>query len=357
MSIQEKLGLKWATPHYFLDKEVWTKFIRIEKKILSILAVIVLLFGVIFDTSTRTTLFLAVCMIFLRRILGGGICTSTKRLDGQNIIVTGSNAGIGKLTALDLSARGANIIMACRNTKAAEKVAASIKKETGGTVDVLQMDLSSLASIREFAEQVKAKYSCIHQLINNAGIMFAPQSKTGDGFDITMGTNHLGPHYLTQLLLPLLRHTEPARIINLSSLAHQNGVMDFDNFNFEKGSYSKNTVYGTSKLANILFTRQLAKEVKGSNIQVFSLHPGVVQSELGRHLPYPFDIFYNGGMQVVFKNTEEGAQTSIYCATEAVQDDLMYFADCAVGNPSPAAQDDEAALKLWKLSEKLLKSM
>merc|ERR1719247_1194941 len=133
----------------------------------------------------------------------------------------------------------------------------------------------------------------------------APQSKTENGFDITMGTNHLGSFYLTQLLLPQLRHSEPARIINLSSLAHQSGKMDFDNFNFEKGAYDKNLVYGTSKLANILFTRQLAKEVKGSNIQVFSIHPGVVQSELGRHLPYPFDIFYNGGMQLVFKKTIE----------------------------------------------------
>merc|ERR1719247_1816461 len=131
----------------------------------------------------------------------------------------------------------------------------------------------------------------------------APQSKTENGFDITMGTNHLGSFYLTQLLLPQLRHSEPARIINLSSLAHQSGKMDFDNFNFEKGAYDKNLVYGTSKLANILFTRQLAKEVKDSNIQVFSLHPGAVQSELGRHMPYPIPDIARNGFQLIGKST------------------------------------------------------
>ncbi|CAL4123176.1 unnamed protein product, partial [Meganyctiphanes norvegica] len=266
MSVLDKLGpfrLKWASREFFLNKAAWQKFFEYEKKNLSILAVIILILGLIFDTRTRTTLLLTISILILRRIMAGGICTSTKRLDGQNIIVTGCNAGIGKETALDLSARGAKIIMACRDTKKAEKAAAFIKKETGGEVDVLQLDLSSLLSIYDFVEQIKVKYSCIHQLINNAGIMMAPQSKTENGFDITMGTNHLGSFYLTQLLLPQLRHSEPARIINLSSLAHQSGKMDFDNFNFEKGAYDKNLVYGTSKLANILFTRQLAKEVKG----------------------------------------------------------------------------------------------
>lgn len=358
MSVLDKIGpaaLKWATPKFFLDKAAWRKFFEWEIHTLSIWTAIILLFGVIFDSSTRTTVFRTILMIFLRRVFAGGICTSTKRLDGQNIIVTGSNVGIGKETALDLSARGANIIMACRNTKAAEKTADFIKKKTDGKVEVLQMDLSSLASIREFVEAVKSKYTSIHQLINNAGIMRSPQSKTTDGFDITIGTNHVGTFYLTQLLMPLLRHADQARIINLASLAHQSGKMDLDNFNYEKGTYNKSLVYGTSKLANILFTRQLAKEIKGSNIQVFSVHPGVVKSELGRHLPYPFSVFYGYGMQLIFKDTVQGAQTTLYCATDAQQDELMYFADCEVGNPSPAARDDNDALQLWKFTEKLVK--
>ncbi|CAL4070341.1 unnamed protein product, partial [Meganyctiphanes norvegica] len=315
---------------------------------------LVLVIGVIFDTSTRTTLSHGIIVLLLRRICAGGICTSTKRLDGQNIIITGCSAGIGKETALDLSARGAKIIMACRDTKKAEKVATFISQETGGETDVIQMDLSSLVSIREFSEQVKRKYSHIHQLINNAGIMFAPKSQTVDGFDITMGTNHLGHFYLTHLLLPLLKHSEPARIINLSSRAHWRGKMDFEDFNFEKRDYGLLTVYGTSKLANILFTRQLAKEVKDSNIQVFSLHPGAVQSELGRHMPYPIANLARNGLQLFSKSTAEGAQTSIHCATEAVQDDLLYYTDCSVGDPSPAARDDDAAQKLWKFSENVI---
>jgi len=355
MSIKEKLGINWFTKEYFLDKATLEKFFELEKNVLALYAIFILVIGIVFDTSTRTTVLLATAALLTRRLSAGGICTSTKRLDGQNIIITGCNAGIGKETALDLSARGAKIIMACRDTKKAEKAAAFISKETGGELDVIQMDLSSLASIREFAEQVKGKYSKIHQLINNAGIMFAPKAKTKDGFDITMGTNHLGPFYLTHLLLPLLRHSEPARIINLSSGAH-NWVseMNFD-FNCDEGSYSVIKVYGYSKLANILFTRQLAKEVKGSNIQVFSVHPGGVQSNLGQHMPYPINHFASNGMQMVLKGTIEGAQTSVYCATEAVQDDLFYFADCAVGKPTPAATDDDAAQKLWKLSETALK--
>ncbi|CAL4135078.1 unnamed protein product, partial [Meganyctiphanes norvegica] len=326
MTVQEKLGLKWLTPEYFLDKAAWEKFFKFEKDILSVWAVIILVTGVFFDTSIRTSMFYVISVLLVRRIVAGGICTSTKRLDGQNIIITGCNTGIGKETALDLSARGAKIIMACRDTKKAEKVAAFISKETGGEIDVIQMDLSSLASIREFAKQVKEKYSHIHQLINNAGIMLALKSKTEDGFDITMGTNHLGPFYLTHLLLPLLRHSEPARIINVSSLMHWSGKLDFEDFNLEKGDYNRMTAYSTSKLANIIFTRQLAKEVNGSNIQVFSLHPGSVQSEIGRNLPYPMNLLANNGNQLFFsKSTVEGAQTSVYCATEAVQDDLFYY--------------------------------
>lgn len=347
--------LKWLTPEYFLEKAAWEKFFKMEKHTLSAWGIIILVIGLIFDTSTRTTLFHAVSVILIRRIMAGGICTSTKRLDGQNIIITGCNVGIGKETALDLSTRGAKIIMACRDTKKAEKTAAFITQETGGKVDVIQMNLSSLASIREFAEQIKGKYHRIHQLINNAGIMFAPQSKTDDGFDITIGTNHLGHFYLTHLLLPLMKHSEPARIINLASLGHWRGKMDFDNFHFEKGDYDLFKVYGTSKLANVLFTRQLAKEVKGSNIQVFSVHPGGVQSELGRYFPYPINHLIKNVGQLFIKSTLEGAQTSIYCATDAVQDDLFYFADCTIGNPSPAARDDDAALKLWKHSENILK--
>lgn len=246
---------------------------------------------------------------------------------------------------------GAKIIMACRDTKKAEKAAIEIERETGGEVVVMKLDLASLTSIRTFAEELKTKEKRIHMLINNAGIMMCPFMKTEDGFEMQMGTNHFGHFLLTNLLLPLLTHSEPARIITLSSLAHLSGVIPFDDMNYEKG-YDRIQAYGNSKVANVLFTRHLAKKVKGTNIKVFSVHPGAVQSELARHIGGDIMKYL---MPFFVKKTAEGMQTTLYCALEADQDDEhYYFSDCVVGYTSSYARSDETAKKLWDLSEKMV---
>jgi len=292
-----------------------------------------------------------VCIIAFRRYLAGGICNNTKRLHNQTIIITGSNIGIGKETARELLRRGAHVILACRTLAKAEDARRELCRE-GGKVEVRQLDLSNLKSIREFAAGIEKDDVQVHMLINNAGVMMCPYTETTDGFEMQMGTNHLGHFLLTNLLLPSIKkHKQPARIINLSSLAHLAGAIDVDNFN-DKYNYDETQVYCNSKLANVLFTRELARQLKGTNIQVFSVHPGAVLSNLASHLVSSF--VNNYLMGPLLKTTMQGAQTTIYCATEATQSQEMYFSDCSVGWAAPQAKDDTVAQQLWKHSSKLV---
>ncbi|KAG0727807.1 Retinol dehydrogenase 12 [Chionoecetes opilio] len=251
---------KWVTARYFT--EGWGTFFKEELYTLAILNLLVGLVGFVLGHSiTCTALHMAVVVV-ARRVMAGGFCCSSKKLDGQTIVVTGCNVGIGRATVRDLSLRGARVVMACRDTHMADKVAAEIRRETGGDLVAMKLDLASLASVRSFAAELRANIGEIHMLINNAGVMFCPYKKTEDGFEMQMGTNHLGHFLLTNLLLPLMTHSQPARIINVSSLGHAGGIIPLEDMNYEK-SYNKYEAYFNSKLANILFTRQLAKKLKG----------------------------------------------------------------------------------------------
>lgn len=286
-----------------------------------------------------------------RRFLAGGLCSSTKRLTGQTVVITGANVGIGKETARDMLRRGAHVIFACRDVAKAEAARQELRGE-GGRAEVRKLDLSSLQSVREFADGIKKDNIKVHILINNAGVMMCPYMETSEGFELQMGTNHLGHFLLTNLLLPQMKHGEPARIINVSSLAHLRGKIDFEDFNYKKG-YDRVQAYGNSKFANVVFTRQLAKILKGTNIQVFSLHPGAVYSNLSRHLiPQFINDFVS---PLLTKTTMEGAQTTIYCALEATQHPEMYFSDCSVGWAIASSKDEALAEKFWKFSADLVK--
>lgn len=345
------LSLKWVTLRYFT--EGWDTFFREEFVSLGMVSALVGLVDLILGHSLSCFVTHVALLILVRRIQAGGMCSSSKRLDGQTIVVTGCNVGIGQETARALSHRGAKVVMACRDTHMAEKVATEITKETGGELVVMKLDLASLASVRAFAADLKAKESRIHMLINNAGVMFCPYMKTEDGFEMQMGTNHLGHFLLTSLLLPLLTHSEPARIITVSSLGHIGGTIPFEDMNLEK-KYSRFEAYGNSKLANILFTRQLAKRLKGTNIQVFSLHPGSVQSNLARHM-FSKEWLPTGRLSsLLIKTTVEGAQTTLYCALEAQQQEPYYYSDCNIGAVIKAARDDALAEKLWQVSEEMV---
>lgn len=281
--------------------------------------------------------------------------SSAQRLDGKTVVITGANTGIGKETAIDLAKRGARIIIACRDM---EKGQAALKEviETSANENVtcMKLDLSDSKSIREFAESINKGEDKLNILINNAGVMVCPYGKTADGFELQIGVNHMGHFLLTYLLLDLIKKSAPARIINVSSMAHTWGSINLEDINSEK-SYDKRGAYSQSKLANVLFTRSLAKRLQGTGVTTYSLHPGVVQTDLWRHLSGPQQFV----MKVVSpftKSSTEGAQTTIFCAVEPALENESggYYSDCAPAKCSAPAQDEDLAQKLWELSCKML---
>ncbi|XP_062335954.1 retinol dehydrogenase 12, like [Osmerus eperlanus] len=281
--------------------------------------------------------------------------SSDARLDDKTVIITGANTGIGKETALDLAKRGARIIMACRDMEKAESALKEVVEGSGNkNVVILKLDLSDTKSIKEFAEVINREESKLNILINNAGVMVCPYGKTADGFEMQIGVNHMGHFLLTYLLIDLIKRSAPSRIINVSSMAHSLGTINLDDINSEKG-YNKNKAYSQSKLANILFTHLLAKRLEGTGVTAYSLHPGVVQTDLWRHL--------NPAQQAVMKmvspftkNSVQGAQTTIYCAVDPGLETKSggYYSDCAPATCSRAATDDSVAQKLWDLSCQML---
>ncbi|KAI5739272.1 hypothetical protein M8J77_017177 [Diaphorina citri] len=300
--------------------------------------------------------------------LFSGKCTADTRLDGKTAIVTGSNTGIGKCTANELAKRGARVIMACRSLEKAETAADDIRtslkdvKDTGEVV-IRQLDLSSLKSVRKCAQEILDNESAIHLLINNAGVMMCPRQLTEDGYELQFATNHLGHYLFTLLLLPRIIKSAPARIINLSSLAHTwgDGSMHFEDINLEKG-YSATGAYGRSKLANILFTTELAKRLQGANItnvNTYAVHPGVVDTELSRHfdsiIPGTAWLYQRvGGLFI--KSPLQGAQTTLYCALDkkCERETGLYYADCKVKSTARRAKNPETAKELWTQSWKLV---
>jgi len=311
---------------------------------------------------------LAMAVYGLRMYMGGGWCHSEARIDGKTVLITGANTGIGKETALDLARRGGRVILACRSIQKGETAAAEIREELGlkktdTRVSVLQIDLASLQSVRQFAEQFKKKEKRLDVLINNAGVMslgFEPRSTTKDGFESTFGVNHLGHFLLTNLLLDVIKASAPSRIITVSSLVHEWAPykVNFDDLNLEK-EYNADHAYRQSKLANILFSHQLAKKLANTGVTTYSLHPGVVRTELTREIPkFPIlsQLLY-AATWPFFKTPLEGAQTQICCAVEPAfaAHTGRYYSDCVEKEPTVEARNDVSAQKLWDISEKLVK--
>ncbi|KAM8714250.1 hypothetical protein ACLKA7_014393 [Drosophila subpalustris] len=277
---------------------------------------------------------------------------------GKIVIVTGSNTGIGKETVLELARRGATVYMACRDKKRTDEARLEIIRETNNqNIHFRELDLASLDSIRKFAADFKKEQNKLHILINNAGIMHCPRMSTKDGFEMQLGVNHMGHFLLTNLLLDLLKKTAPSRIVNVSSLAHSMGKMNFDDLNSEK-SYNSFDAYNQSKLANVLFTRELAKRLEGTGVTVNAVHPGVVQTDLLRHYKF-FEttigrILVKGVQWVFFKTSKNGAQTTLYAALDPDLNGVtgLYFSDCKPKEVSNAAKDEKSAKLLWEESEK-----
>lgn len=300
-----------------------------------------------------------VVLLALRRWLAGGVCRSQARLDGKTVIVTGANTGIGKETALDMARRGARVILACRDEARANKAADEIRRRSGnGNVVVKIVDLASLQSVRNMAKDVNETEERLDILINNAGIVGCPKLQTEDGFEMHFGVNHLGHFLLTNCLLDLLKRSTPSRIVNVSSLAHEKGKIDFDDINKEK-NHTPFTCYQQSKLANVLFTRELANRLQGTGVTAYSLHPGVIYTEIWRHLRPTLPLwkrFVIRPLLHLLKTPRQGAQTTIYCAVDESLEGVsgLYYSDCAPKEAAPQGRDDAAAKRLWDLSASMV---
>uniref|UniRef100_A0A671PUW9 Si:ch211-107o10.3 n=1 Tax=Sinocyclocheilus anshuiensis TaxID=1608454 RepID=A0A671PUW9_9TELE len=293
-------------------------------------------------------------------VTGVGLFALKALLDGKTVLITGANTGIGKETAVDMAKRGhARVILACRDMGRANKAADEVRKRSGnGNVVVKMLDLASMQSVRALAKDVQQTEERLDILINNAGIMMCPQWKTDDGFEMQFGVNHLGHFLLTNLLLDLLKKSTPSRVVNVSSLAHETGKIDFDDINLEK-NYDPLVSYRQSKLANILFTRELAVRLKGTGVTTYALHPGLIQTELGRHIFSSLSLWKRLLFMPIFffvKTPWQGAQTTIYCAVdESLQNTSgLYYSDCAPKEAAPQGRDDAAACRLWDLSASMV---
>ena len=274
-------------------------------------------------------------------------------LQGKHVLITGPTAGIGRTTALALAAQGANLTLLCRSPEKGAALAEEITAAGGAAPTVVEMDMASLASVRQAAEQCLAPGRPIDVLLNNAGVVNTSRKTTVDGFEETLAVNHFAPFLLTGLLLPAIQEGPGARIVNVASGAHAFARgMGFEDLHAEQG-YKTFREYGRSKLANILFTRSLAQRLAEYPVTVNSLHPGAVSTSLGTQnggvmskiLPLIFKPF--------FRSPEKGAETSIYlCSSDEVAGvSGEYFVDCKPVRPKPWARDDEAAARLWRVTE------
>ena len=279
-----------------------------------------------------------------------------ENMNGKVCLVTGGTNGIGKATAQALAKMGATVVIVGRDAQKAALVSKEIQESSGNpNVDWLLADLSSQQDIRRIASEFKNKYSKLHVLINNAGGTFMTRQLSVDGIEMTFSLNHLAYFLLTNLLLDTILASSPARIINVSSDAHSGGKIEFDNLQGER-SYSGIGPYGNSKLANILFTNELARRLEGTGVTVNVLHPGLVSTGFGKNNPGLLMKIMGVVIPLIARSPEEGAETSIYLVSSPAVQNITgkYFVDCKVTQPAPQATDSAVAKKLWDVSAEMV---
>lgn len=273
------------------------------------------------------------------------------------VIVTGANSGMGLASTVQLARKGAHVVMACRSAERGAQALAEARRlsqgEGAGDIEIMLCDLGSLASIRSFAEQFAAKYARLDVLVNNAGVVTLKRQTTSDGFEAMMGVNHLGHFLLTNLLLEKLLLAPQGRIVTVSSGAHKVGKIDFADPYLTKG-FRVWSGYGQSKLANILFTRSLARRLKGSNATANCVHPGAVSTNLGVSRETGFGKMIHSALRPFFLTPAEGARTAVHLASspEAAGINGEYFYKLKTAKISRTAQDPALADKLWAWSER-----
>jgi NAD(P)-dependent dehydrogenase (short-subunit alcohol dehydrogenase family) len=273
-------------------------------------------------------------------------------MEGKICLITGANSGIGKETAKTLAKMNATIVMLCRDKERGEDAQREIIEQSGNkNVDLLICDLSSLQDINDFVTEFKNKYDNLHVLINNAGVMLKKRGLSVDGFEMNFAVHLLGPFLLTNLLLDLLKNSAPSRIINVTSAAHKRSKIDFEDLQSENKKYRLFSIYGISKLAEMLFTYELSRKLEETKVTANAVHPGVVATNLGRDQSK----FSQWFARKFFKSPEEGAQTSIYLASSPEVEGITgkYFINKEPRESSEESYNQEDAERLWTICEKL----
>ncbi|XP_003705146.2 retinol dehydrogenase 13 [Megachile rotundata] len=297
----------------------------------------------------------------LKDYLSGTKYLGEEKLDDKVVIVTGSNTGIGKEVVRDLARRGAKVLMACRDMEKCEIARREIVVDSRNKyIYCRKCDLASQQSIRDFVDQFKKEFNNLHILINNAGVMRCPKSYTKEGIEMQLGVNHMGHFLLTNLLLDVLKESAPSKIINVTSTAHKRGHIKLKDLNSEE-NYEPGDAYAQSKLANILFTRELANKLKGTGVTVNAVHPGIVRTEIMRHMGIYQStmgrIIVDALTWIFIKTPVKGAQPILHVALDPSVKDVTgaYFDNCKMSDVSEEAKNDDIAKWLWEVSTRWTK--
>jgi len=278
---------------------------------------------------------------------------------GKICLVTGASSGIGKATALGLAKLGATVVMVCRDAARGEAALSEIKQKSGNNfVDLLVADLSSQEAIRRLASEYKSRYQRLHVLINNAGVYYTKRHITADGLEAMFAVNYLARFLFTHLLLDIIKQSAPARIINVAGAYHAKGKINFDDLQGEK-DFDGQRANHQSKLADVLFTYELARRLEGTRVTVNCLHPGMVATDLidkDKDFPVFFKYLYKLSRPLM-KSPAQGAETSLYLASSPEVEGItgQYFVNKKIAQSSPDSHNVQLAQRLWEVSEKLAK--
>jgi NAD(P)-dependent dehydrogenase (short-subunit alcohol dehydrogenase family) len=279
-------------------------------------------------------------------------------MKGKTVLVTGANQGIGKATAIALAEQGADVVILSRNPEKGRAALQDVQAASrGGKAELLVADYASLADVRRAAAEFRASHKRLDALVNNAGLIVPERHLTIDGLEETFAVNHLAPFLLTIELLDLLKASAPARIVNVSSEAHRHAKIHWEDLQFANARYKSFRAYGQSKLANILFTYELARRLEGTGVTANALHPGVVASGFGQTYPGPLSFLVKVARPFLLTN-EEGARTSVHVASspEAQGVTGKYFAKCRPVRSNAVSYDEASQRKLWSLSLEMIKT-
>ena len=275
-------------------------------------------------------------------------------MNGKTCLITGATAGIGKAAAMQLAQLGATLVLVARDPQKATKTTEQIRQQTGNhEIEFLLADLSSQQQVRQLAEDFKARHQRLDVLVNNAGAVMTSRQHSVDGIEMTFALNYLSYFLLTNLLLDVLTSSNPSRIVNVSSDSHQNAELDFQDLQYQ-GRYRGFQAYGRSKLANVLFTYELARRLEGTGVTANSLHPGLVATNLVANNGVTGRVM-NVFFRVFGRSSDKGARTVTYLASSHIVEGVSgrYYVDEQAVPSSQASYDEEAARQLWQVSEEL----